>query len=106
MYLGYDLIRNDSLIKELVLNKHGDTVHIYENDIKKKYNTELGVIRAWYKLMPMSKTIVGINFDSTGKLDHKFGKLDFLTKSDSLRLSRDYPDWQEQVKVWELKEHP
>ncbi|HWZ21969.1 MAG TPA: hypothetical protein VNW06_04910 [Cytophagaceae bacterium] len=43
-----------------------------------------------------------IRFDPKGKLSFYRGPLDFLTKKDSTDLDKSYPDWKEQIKIWEL----
>lgn len=44
-----------------------------------------------------------IFFDNNGRIEYFLQKEIFLTKSDTLRLNKDYPDWMEQVKEWEIK---
>ena len=89
-------------------NENGDTAMNFIDQKMYEYfriNKKLS-ISSIYVPNFTSKINEGIFFDSTAHIRLLNSDLKFLSKQDSNRLSKDYPDWQEQIKAWELKERP
>jgi len=108
----------------ILKNKKGDTIYLqmfnmdeflYEIDFKSKDTLIItkGLKSYLFNKMSNKNKLASINilnakirdyeglyFDSTGHINKLNSDLSFLTKSDTLRLSRDYPDWETQVREW------
>lgn len=98
----WELYSSDTILKQIYYTIEGDTDFIYDRGVYKEYFKikHLQKIKNIGKYMVNSKSIMGINFDTSGNLIYKHGTVDFLTNSDSVQLDKDYPDWKSQVKEW------
>jgi len=93
---------NDTVAIHTIFNENGDTIFQFKRSIMydfAKVDTKTK-ITAIFKLNYKQRLYEGVFFDSTTHIQMINSDLSFLTRSDSLRLSRDYPDWETQVREW------
>ena len=97
--LGYAII-NKGDIFQVTFYENGDTMSIVKNKFSKSYYENSKIEMFSY----LSNGYKIIAFDELGILKQYTPPLNFLTREDSLDLDRSYPDWRNQVRVWENKD--
>jgi hypothetical protein len=100
------LLKSGEAVEQYLIDlKSNDTLFQKSNFIGKKFYRDMKVQLIFNEKSANNDTskIKEIKFSSTGKIQFYRGPLDFLTKEDTMDLDKSYPDWKEQIKVWEAK---
>jgi len=96
---SYEVYSEGKALMQVFYFINGDTMGYADDKIFKAFyaNKKIETIQ---QAQLKNNEPIGIYFDSTGHITKLNSELTFLTKSDSLRLKRDYPDWETQVREW------